>query len=54
MEKSKFIPRDFDITDEMIERFAKEIDNNVYLRIITETGLEKEVIQAVINSILSD
>jgi hypothetical protein len=53
-DKSKFIPRNLDITDEMIERFAKEINDNIYLRIIIDVGLEREVIQAVINSILSD
>ncbi len=53
-DKDKKILRNLIITDKMIERFEEEIIDNVFLRIIAEVGLEKKVIQAVINSILSD
>jgi hypothetical protein len=49
----KIALENLDITDEIIKRFEDEIKDNVFLRIITEVNLEKEVIQAVIRAILN-
>lgn len=49
----KITLENLDITDEIIKRFEDEIKDDVFLRIIAEVNLEKEVIQAVIKAILN-